>query len=304
MSGRFLRRIVGDDRAPGLVRPVVGCHSVAAGAARSCGRRYWFPTGWLSTLLAVTSSATALRLPCRVRARTRAAFTAGLALLVAACSSAPPFDAKAVAMEWAAYMQRDYVLRAGDRLSVRVDQLGGGSVAAESVQEVRVSPTGSIDLRDLPGPLHVGGRSVGATRTEIIEAYKQLFKSEPRVSVTLLEASAQSVYVCGEVFRPGPVAYTPGLTMTQAVASAGSFNYTVKHHDVRVLRLAADGGNRTFRIDMDAIFLDQSPDFLLLPGDVVYCQTSGIADAGNWVDLWIRRLLPFSIGGPALGTVE
>lgn len=226
-----------------------------------------------------------------------------LAFLFCACSSAPPFDAKAVALEWAAYMQRDYVLRAGDRLSVRVDQLRGEGEARDSVQEVRVSPTGSIDLRDLPGPLHVGGRSIGATRTDIIEAYKAQFV-EPRVSVTLLEASTQSVYVCGEVFRPGPVPYQPGLTMTQAIASAGSFNYTVKHDDVRILRLAADGSNRTFRINMDDVLRDQSPDFLLLPGDVVYCQTSGIADAGNWVDLWFRRLLPFSIGGPALGTIQ
>jgi polysaccharide export outer membrane protein len=251
----------------------------------------------------VISSATASRLPRRFPPPTSAAAAAFLAIFLGACSSAPPFDAKAVAMEWAAYMQRDYVLRAGDRLSVRVDQLRGEGAAAESVQEVRVSPTGSIDLRDLPGPLHVGGRSVGATRTEITEAYKTLFV-EPRVSVNLLEAAAQSVYVCGEVFRPGPVVYQPGLTMTQAIAASGSFNYTVKHSDVRVLRLAQDGSNRTFRINMDAILLDQSPDFLLLPGDVVYAQTSGIADAGNWVDLWFRRLLPFSIGGPALGTIQ
>lgn len=233
----------------------------------------------------------------------RAVLGVCLAFLLGACSSAPPFDAKAVAMEWAAYMQRDYVLRPGDRLSVRVDQLKGEGSTTDSVQEVRVSPTGTIDLRDLSGPLHIGGRSVGAARTEIIEAYKAQFV-EPRVSVALVEAATQSVYVCGEVFRAGPVPYQPGLTMTQAIAAAGSFNYTVKHSDVRVLRLGPDGSNRTFRVNLDAVLCDQSPDFLLLPGDVVYAQTSGIADAGNWVDLWFRRLLPFSIGGPALGTVQ
>lgn len=233
----------------------------------------------------------------------RAGLAACLGLPFGACSSAPPFDAKAVAMEWAAYMQRDYVLRPGDRLAVRVEQLRGEGDARDSVQEVRVSPTGTIDLRDLPGPLHVGGRSVGATRTEILEAYKGQF-NDPRVSVSLVEAAAQSVFVCGEVRSAGPIPYQPGLTMTQAIASAGSFNYTVKHEDIRVLRLGPDGSNRTFRVNMEAVFEEQYPDFLLLPGDVVYCQTSGIADAGNWVDLWIRRLLPFSIGGPALGTVE
>lgn len=227
-----------------------------------------------------------------------------LALILSSCTSAPPFDARAIATEWVAYMQRDYVLRPGDRLSVSVEQLAATDGPRDS-QEVVVSPTGTIDLRQLQGPLQVGGKSVGAMRTLVVDAYKQIFTvSEPRVSVSLTEAATQSVYVCGEVFRPGPVPYQPGLTMTQAIASTGSFNHTVKHSDIRILRINPDGTQRTTRVNMDAILLDQQPDFLLLPGDVVYAQTSGIADAGNWVDLWIRRLLPFSLGGPALGTVN
>ncbi|MFO1031635.1 MAG: polysaccharide biosynthesis/export family protein [Planctomycetota bacterium] len=232
-----------------------------------------------------------------------------LVLVAAACSSAPPFDAKAVATEWAAFMQRDYVLRAGDRLSIRVDTgsnarpTASGSETPDNVQEVVVSPTGTIDLRRLPAPLSVSGRSVGAVRTMVLDAYKSEF-NEPTISVTLTEASAQSVYVCGEVSRPGPVAYVPGLTMTQAIASAGSFLITIKHSDVRILRINPDGTQRTFRVNMNAVLLDEWPDFLLLPGDVVYAQSSSIADVGFWIDLHIRRLLPFAIGGPALGTVR
>ncbi|MEO6595471.1 MAG: polysaccharide biosynthesis/export family protein [Planctomycetota bacterium] len=234
----------------------------------------------------------------------RAILGVWLALSLGACSSAPPFDAKAVATEWVAYMQRDYVLRAGDRISVRVKELAGSDATeAAGVQEVVVSPTGSIDLRLVPTPLQVAGKSVGAARTLIMDAYKGEWAS-PTVSVALIEAAVQSVYVCGEVRAAGAVPYRPGLTMTQAIAVAGSFNYTVKHSDIRILRIAADGSQRTFRVNMDAVLLDQSPDFLLLPGDVVYCQTSGIADAGNWVDLWFRRLLPFSLGGPALGNIK
>jgi protein involved in polysaccharide export with SLBB domain len=238
-----------------------------------------------------------------LRALLRAVGCVWLVLAVGACTSAPPFDAKAVATEWVAFMQRDYVLRPGDRLSIRVDQLAGQGETRDNVQEVVVSPTGTLDLRQLPGPLQVGGKSVGAMRTLVVEAYKNQF-SDPRVSVSLAEAAAQSVYVCGEVFRPGPVAYQAGLTMTQAIASAGSFIHTVKHSDIRILRINQDGTQRTTRVNMDAILRDEQPDFLLLPGDVIYAQTSGIADAGNWVDLWIRRLLPFQIGGPALGTIN
>lgn len=232
----------------------------------------------------------------------RPLFASLLALWAAACSSAPPFDAKAVATEWAAYMQRDYVLRAGDQLAIRV-VVSEAAPDVQDVQEVMVSPTGTIDLRRLPSSLSVSGRSVGAVRTMVLDAYKTQF-NEPTVSVTLTQASAQSVYVCGEVTRPGPVAYVPGLTMTQAIASAGSFQITVKHSDIRILRINGDGTQRTFRVNMARVLLDEWPDFLLLPGDVVYAQTSAIAEVGNWVELYIRRLLPFAIGGPALGTVN
>ncbi|HEX5050613.1 MAG TPA: polysaccharide biosynthesis/export family protein [Planctomycetota bacterium] len=227
-----------------------------------------------------------------------------MALSLGACSAAPPFDAKAVATEWVAYMQRDYVLRAGDRISVRVEELAAeDATATGAVQDVVISPTGSIDLRRVPGPLQVAGRSIGAARTLIVDAYKQEW-TNPTVSVSLREAASQSVYVCGEVRNAGPVAYRPGMTMTQAISVAGSFIHTVKHSDIRVLRIAQDGTQRTFRVNLDAVLLEESPDFLLLPGDVVYCQTSGIADAGNWVDLWIRRMLPFTIGGPTVGSFQ
>jgi len=222
--------------------------------------------------------------------------------VLGACSAAPPFDAQAVAIEWATYMQRDYTLRPGDKLAVQVVRVGEDTPENNVVQQVTVTPTGTADLLRLPAPIHVAGRSVAAVRTLILEAYQAVFVN-PRVSVSLLEASAQSVYVCGEVVSPGPIVYQPGMTMTQAIASSGSFRYTVKDNDIRILRIALDGTQRTFRVNLDSVLHDGQPDFLLLPGDVVYCQTSAIADLGNLVDLYIRRLLPFTVSGPAIGTI-
>jgi polysaccharide export outer membrane protein len=240
------------------------------------------------------------------RARLLSAFS--FALAMAACSSAaPPFDAKAVATEWAAFMQRDYVLRSGDRLTVRVEPVGEVATqeARDNLQEVTVSPTGTIDLRDLPAPLQVSGRSVGALRTLIVDAYKAAVYTEaPKVSVMLTEASTQSVYVSGEVTAPGVIPFHPGMSLTQAMAAAGGFTHLVRHEDIRVLRINQDGSQRTFRVNLEAVLEDEWPDFLLLPGDVVYAQASAIANAGYAVDLYIRRLLPFQLGGPALGAVN
>jgi protein involved in polysaccharide export with SLBB domain len=225
-----------------------------------------------------------------------------LALLLPSCAAAPPFDAKAVALEWAAFMQRDYSLRPGDKLQVQVTQVGSQQQEGDIVQEINVSPTGSIDLPRLPAPLQVSGRSVGAVRTMVLEAYKREF-TNPRVSLTLMEAAVQSVYVCGEVGRSGAIPFQAGMTMTQAIAAAGSIHYTAKDSDVRIMRIAPDGTQRTFRVNFSRVVLDEQPDFLLLPGDVIYCQTSTIADLGNLVDLYIRRLLPFSLSGPSVGKI-
>ena len=75
---------------------------------------------------------------------------------------------------------------------------------------------------------------------------------------------------------------------------------TAKGSDVRILR-NANPKPRTFRVNYDEILFSASPDFILLPGDVVFCQTSGIADAGNWVELYIRRMLPIPITGVSVG---
>ena len=225
-----------------------------------------------------------------------------LLTVLGACSSAPPFDAKAVAQEWAAYMQRDYTLRPGDKLGVQVIRVGEDTPDNAVVQQAIVSPTGTVDLLRLPKPIHVSGRSVAGSRSLILDAYEKVF-ANPRVSVTLVEASAQSVYVCGEVNRPGPIPYQPGLTMTQAIASSGSYRNTVDGGDIRILRIALDGTQRSFRVNLDSVLYDSQPDFLLLPGDVVFCQPSTIAEVGDAVDLYIRRLLPFTITGPSIGVI-
>ena len=47
---------------------------------------------------------------------------------------------------------------------------------------------------------------------------------DPEVSLSLVEVGATSVYVAGEVRRPGPVAWTPGMTLSQAIAASPAFS--------------------------------------------------------------------------------
>ncbi len=217
-------------------------------------------------------------------------------LCFVSCSSAPPFDAAAMVREWSAFMDRDYVLRPGDKIVVDVYP------STDLQQEAVVSPQGTVNLRRIPEPMKAAGKSIGGFRRDVQAAYGKVLQ-EAEVSVALAEASANTVYVTGEVRRPGPTLYAPGMTLAQAIAAVGGLDIRAKWGDVRVLRYYGSADQvRTHRVNMDAVLLDGSPDFLVLPGDVVYCQTKAIADLNDIVTLYITRMLPIQISGAAIPT--
>jgi len=209
-----------------------------------------------------------------------------LGCLLLGCSSAPPLDVGLMVKEWAQYMQRDYIIRPGDRIVVTVYPEAG------LTQELTVPPHGSVHLARIEEGVRAVGLSIAAFQELVREAYLDVL-TEAEVTVSLVEASAKTVYVTGEVGRGGPQPYTPGLTAVQAIAGAGGLLTTAKWSDVRVLRATGSPEMRTQRLDVAAVLHDAYPDFVLLPGDVVYCQTSGIADVANFLDLYLWRLLPF-----------
>ncbi len=205
------------------------------------------------------------------------------------CAGAPPFDAQAVVAEWAGFMDRDYILRTADRLGITVYEI------PELSQEIIVAPNGQVSLVRIERPIRAAGRSIASFRKEVQDAYLEKFQRAD-VSVTLMEAAASTVYVAGEVPDPGPIVYDAQLTLLKAVSAAGGYSVTAKASEVIVARKDGREKNRSFRVNLDEIIFGNSPDFPLLPGDVIWVQTSGIADAGNWVELYIRRMLPFSLG--------
>ncbi len=215
-------------------------------------------------------------------------------LALASCSVAPPFPVETMVQEWAAYMNSDHVLVPGDQLTI-------SAFDNESLtQEVTVSPSGVVTLRRLPGSLRAAGRTVSEFRGAVEQAYEEILTGV-ELSINLTNPNPATVFVAGEVYNPGPVPWTSSLTIAQAVSAAGGFQITAKPTDVLVVRKEpASGAPRTVRVNVDAILYGKSPDFPVLPGDVVWCQTSGIADAGNWVELYIRRLLPIGVTGAAI----
>jgi protein involved in polysaccharide export with SLBB domain len=215
-------------------------------------------------------------------------------LLLAGCG-APQYPLRAVVQEWADYLQQDHALVPGDVLTITVLDV------PDLAQEVTISPTGTANLRRIAEPVRAVGLTMARFRKTVEELYARV-QAGAEVSVALKTPSVQTVFVMGEVSRPGVIPWTSNMTLARAVAAAGGFEITAKTSDVLVVRSERSGAPRTIRVNLNDILDGDSVDFLLLPGDVVYAQTSAVADAGNFVELYIRRLLPFSITGVSLGT--
>jgi protein involved in polysaccharide export with SLBB domain len=196
--------------------------------------------------------------------------------------------------EWAGYLDRDYVLKPGDRLTISVFEV------AELTQDVIVATNGQVNLIRIEQPLRAAGRSIAGFRKEVEEAYLLKGFRSAEVSVTLKEVGASSIYVAGEVRDPGAIAYDANLTLLKAVSAVGGFSITAKTSEVIIARKDGRERNRSYRVNLNEIIWGKSPDFPLLPGDVVWVQTSGVADVGNFVELYIRRMLPFNFGTVAI----
>jgi polysaccharide export outer membrane protein len=98
----------------------------------------------------------------------------------------------------------------------------------------RVSPNGTVQLPAL-GSVPAQGLTLTELRSEVEARYAEIV---PGVEVTpvLLEHAPRSVYVLGEVAKPGKFALDAPTTVIQAIAMAGSWNIGGNLREVIVFR--------------------------------------------------------------------
>ncbi len=128
----------------------------------------------------------------------------------------------------------DYRLAAGDKLRIEVYK------DAQLSQSLQVRPDGKITL-PLVGDVAAAGRTSVELRDAIGDALKD-YITNPVVTVIVVEATPQVVYVTGEVTKPGALPLLTGrMSVLQALAMAGGFTDFANKKDIRVLRKGASG---------------------------------------------------------------
>ena len=77
--------------------------------------------------------------------------------------------------------------------------------------------------QELIGEVRAQGQTIPEFQRAIETELQKGYLKDPRVSVEVL--NYRPFYILGEVENPGEYPYTPGLTVMNAIASAGDFTY-------------------------------------------------------------------------------
>src|SRR5262245_15140042 len=129
----------------------------------------------------------------------------------------------------AAAVSTDYRLASGDKLRIEVYK------DAQLSQSLQVRPDGKITL-PLVGDVAAAGRTSLELRDAIARSLTE-YMTNPTVTVIVVEATPQVVYVSGEVTKPGALTITNGrLSVLQAIAMAGGFTDFANRKDITILR--------------------------------------------------------------------
>ena len=152
-------------------------------------------------------------------------------------------------------------------------------------------------LLELPfvDPIIAVNKDISFVRKAIRDSYAKLFGKQLNVTLNILDRSRQEIYVMGEVRNPGSIALRRGSNALMAIAAAGGLRTTADSEQAFVVRFKDDGSYYYWLVNHDAAF--DEPDkttvqHALLTSDIIYVPKSSITNIGNFVDQYIRKVLP------------
>jgi len=208
-----------------------------------------------------------------------------LALMFAGCAaSEKPQPLPALDSVRVAPPMGEYRLGQGDDLRIKFE------FHPEHDTRVVVRPDGKIDI-DVAGELQAAGLTTKELQQLIKDKSSDRLR-EPEVTVIVVQLGERKVWVGGQVRSPGFVVFYPGLTASQAIMNCGGFTDTAQVDSVLHIS-QADYGYASTRVDLTDVIQYGAPDPVVLSAnDQVFVPRNFVGDAGSFVQLYIRNLLP------------
>jgi polysaccharide export outer membrane protein len=133
---------------------------------------------------------------------------------------------------------------------------------------VPVRPDGKISL-PLLNDVQAAGLTPSQLAAEITESLKK-YVTSPQVTVIVTTINSQRVYILGEVTRPGAFPLLPGMSVLQALSSAGGFTQFAKVKNIFVRRIE-NGRESKYPFNYKDVVNGKRPeqDILLKAGDTI-----------------------------------
>jgi len=152
--------------------------------------------------------------------------------------------------------------------------IGASDVVAVSVlkeptlsSSLLVRPDGMISM-PLLGDIKAAGKTPLQLADEVTTKLKKYIQ-DPNVTIILNQMNSKKVYMIGEIGRTGPVELTPGMTLLQAIATAGGPS---PYANVKKMYILRTEGGKQQKIHVEykqALRGDSSFNLALNPGDTI-----------------------------------
>lgn len=130
-----------------------------------------------------------------------------------------------------------------------------------------VRPDGMISI-PLLGDVEASGKTPGELAIEITAKLKKYIQ-DPNVTVLLSAMNSKKIYMMGEVARIGPVELIPGMTLLQAIASAGGLTVYANSGKIYILRTESGRQEKIPVQYKQALRGDSASNLTLKAGDTI-----------------------------------
>lgn len=173
-----------------------------------------------------------------------------------------------------AVAQSSYKIHPGDTLQLEV--LEDSSLN----RPLLVLPDGTVSV-PMIGSLQASGRSVDEVRAAVADGLAANFATKPTVymsvgqlaapTATTSTAATMSIYIIGEVLKPGKVDVPRNTTLLQFLAESGGFTDFAALKRIQLRRLdPATGVQKNVKFNYQALMAGEDiPAIKLQPGDVI-----------------------------------
>lgn len=119
------------------------------------------------------------------------------------------------------------------------------------------------------GTVHAGGKNKDQVQVEIQNRLADGYLRDPVVAVNVVEINSLKLSVFGQVMHNGTIKFTPGMTITEAIAQSGGFSPLARKNLVQVTR-KLDAKKQTYEVPVEMIGEGKRPNFPMMPGDEVF----------------------------------